>query len=306
MVFTAGAAIDATDDVILVTPETNPDDIAGMEAAKGILTATGGTTSHAAVVARSMDTPCITGCETLIFENDVLASIEGYFIPEGTIITIDGATGKVWDGEVPVIDGSHGDAVAKATAWALDYAGVAVKTGDLLDVAAPTRIMAAEWVFDTNDLTDKLKEVVGATHKDNIILDLTDPEEFLCEDDRVLWGVCSGLKLPSPALALLNVSNEVNVNGLNVVLSGNTPLPIEQSLSDKGVNIVKATSTLKDVLSADGNVVSVTDKFITDVVGGHDVWKELCDVMKKAGKKLNTLPPAMSPLEALFEIIQED
>ncbi|MGI8880722.1 MAG: pyruvate, phosphate dikinase [Jatrophihabitans sp.] len=94
------------EDVILVRRETNPDDLAGMVAARGILTSRGGKTSHAAVVARGMGKTCVCGAE----EIDVRTKERrfhakgGVEVHEGDIISIDGTTGEVFLGEVPVVD----------------------------------------------------------------------------------------------------------------------------------------------------------------------------------------------------------
>ena len=90
--------------VILVRPETSPDDIHGFIAAQGILTAKGGLTSHAAVVARGMGKPCITGCEGLDVDLEARhISIFGVIYDEGTLITIDGTTGSVIIGEPDLV-----------------------------------------------------------------------------------------------------------------------------------------------------------------------------------------------------------
>ena len=94
-VFTAKDAINCKESCILVTEETDPNDIAGMHAAKGVLTMKGGTTCHAAVVCRGMNKPCVVGLG--------MDKKEFY----GKIVSIDGETGRVWIGEVPVVDGSH-------------------------------------------------------------------------------------------------------------------------------------------------------------------------------------------------------
>jgi pyruvate,orthophosphate dikinase len=100
----AVARAEAGEDVILVRRETNPDDLHGMIAAKGILTSRGGKTSHAAVVARGMGKTCVCGAEEL--EVDVagrkLTAPGGLVITEGDIISVDGTTGAVYIGEVPV------------------------------------------------------------------------------------------------------------------------------------------------------------------------------------------------------------
>ncbi len=89
---------------ILVRTETNPDDVHGMIAAEGIVTAKGGATSHAAVVARGMGKPCVVGCDTLqIDRRKKRASFDGTELKEGDWITIDGTTGNVAAGELRLI-----------------------------------------------------------------------------------------------------------------------------------------------------------------------------------------------------------
>ncbi|ARU15884.1 pyruvate, phosphate dikinase [Croceicoccus marinus] len=91
--------------VILVRVETSPEDIHGMHAAKGILTARGGMTSHAAVVARGMGRPCVSGASALSIDRKTkIATISGTELKEGDVITLDGATGEVMKGAVPTIE----------------------------------------------------------------------------------------------------------------------------------------------------------------------------------------------------------
>ncbi|KAB2386389.1 pyruvate, phosphate dikinase [Actinomadura montaniterrae] len=108
-VFTSERAVELADqgeDVILVRRETNPDDLSGMVAAKGVLTSRGGKTSHAAVVARGMGKTCVCGAEEL--DVDVKAGTftapGGVTVREGDVISIDGTSGDVYLGEVPVED----------------------------------------------------------------------------------------------------------------------------------------------------------------------------------------------------------
>ncbi|HXL01911.1 MAG TPA: pyruvate, phosphate dikinase [Candidatus Atribacteria bacterium] len=90
--------------VILVSPETTPDDIHGMAVAQGVLTSRGGMTSHAAVVARGMGKPCVAGCETIKIDLDKrMFSVNGVVVKEGDYITIDGSTGEVILGQVKTI-----------------------------------------------------------------------------------------------------------------------------------------------------------------------------------------------------------
>ena len=89
---------------LLVRPETNPDDIEGMDAAQGILTAIGGRTSHAAVVARGMGKPCIVGCSALrIDEHARTMAVDGHKLKEGEHLSIDGFTGEVFVGKIPTL-----------------------------------------------------------------------------------------------------------------------------------------------------------------------------------------------------------
>ena len=104
IVFDAETAVERAKSgpVILVSWETTPDDISGMIAAQGILTVHGGMTSHAAVVARGMGKPCVAGCEELTL-GDGTATLAGQVLREGDVITIDGGTGRVFIGAVPLV-----------------------------------------------------------------------------------------------------------------------------------------------------------------------------------------------------------
>jgi pyruvate,orthophosphate dikinase len=94
----------AGEKVILIRVETSPEDIHGMHAAEGILTARGGMTSHAAVVARGMGRPCVSGAGSLAIDYKAKSMrVAGHEVPEGTIVTIDGTTGEVMLGEVPTV-----------------------------------------------------------------------------------------------------------------------------------------------------------------------------------------------------------
>jgi pyruvate,orthophosphate dikinase len=95
----------AGDAVILVRKETDPDDVEGMMRAKGVLTALGGMTSHAAVVARGMGKPAVTGCSALKIDSHAGAfSVNGRVFEAGDVITIEGTSGRVIAGEVPLVE----------------------------------------------------------------------------------------------------------------------------------------------------------------------------------------------------------
>jgi pyruvate,orthophosphate dikinase len=107
-VFSSASAVewaDSGEDVILIRRETNPDDLSGMVAAKGILTSRGGKTSHAAVVARGMGRTCVVGAEALRVDTAAreFTTPDGVRVSEGDVVSIDGSTGEVFVGEVPVV-----------------------------------------------------------------------------------------------------------------------------------------------------------------------------------------------------------
>ena len=119
VVFTAEAAEAWAEQgrrVLLVRRETSPEDIGGMHAAQGILTSTGGMTSHAAVVARGMGTPCVAGCKEVVISGTG-ASIDGFAVSEGQWLTIDGSTGEVFDGELPLITPKVSGTLATFLEW---------------------------------------------------------------------------------------------------------------------------------------------------------------------------------------------
>src|SRR5712691_1856877 len=105
--------------VILVRIETSPEDIHGMHAAEGILTTRGGMTSHAAVVARGMGKPCVSGAGMLRVDYAAATmSVAGHTLREGDVITIDGSTGQVLAGRVPMIEPALSGEFATLMGWA--------------------------------------------------------------------------------------------------------------------------------------------------------------------------------------------
>jgi pyruvate,orthophosphate dikinase len=105
--------------VLLVRKETSPEDIGGMHAAEGILTSTGGMTSHAAVVARGMGKPCVAGCKAAVVSGGKL-QIEGKTYKEGDWMTIDGTDGEVYEGQIDLVDPQITTDLEKFLLWADD------------------------------------------------------------------------------------------------------------------------------------------------------------------------------------------
>ncbi|MFE6797787.1 pyruvate, phosphate dikinase [Paenibacillus chitinolyticus] len=134
--------------VILVRTETTPEDIHGVLAARGVLTSRGGMTSHAAVVARGMGKPCVCGCELLAIDSEEKqASIGGTAIREGDWLTIDGATGRVMIGEVPLKEADMSAELQLMLEWADDVRQMKVyANADNPEDAAKARSFGAEGV----------------------------------------------------------------------------------------------------------------------------------------------------------------
>jgi pyruvate, orthophosphate dikinase len=138
----------AGESVILVRWETTPDDFHGMVQAAGILTAHGGLTSHAAVVARGMGTPCVTGCESLhVDDRAKTVKLPGHELREGDTITIDGGTGEVIVGAVPLVPPQLNDDFTAVLEWADGLRRLKVRTNaDTPEDAAKAREFGAEGI----------------------------------------------------------------------------------------------------------------------------------------------------------------
>ena len=115
--------------VILVRLETSPEDIEGMNAARGILTVRGGMTSHAAVVARGMGTACVSGCgEIKINEEGKVFELGGKTITEGDYISLDGSTGKIYYGDIRTVEASLSGNFERIMEWSDQFRTLKVRT----------------------------------------------------------------------------------------------------------------------------------------------------------------------------------
>jgi len=158
--------------LILVRWETTPDDFHGMLQAKGVLTAHGGLTSHAAVVARGMGKPCVTGCEGLSVDTKARTiELGGHELREGDLITIDGATGDVMLGAAPLVPPRINDDFSRILTWADEVRRLRVRTNaDSPGDAAKAREFGAEGIglcrtehmFQDEDRLELMREMILA------------------------------------------------------------------------------------------------------------------------------------------------
>ena len=150
---------DMMQDSILVRVETSPEDIQGMHAAKGILTARGGMTSHAAVVARGMGRPCVSGSSEIDINYDQkmfkTSSVE---VKEGDVITIDGSTGRIILGSVPTVKPEISGDFSKLMAWADNVRKLKVRTN-------------SETPLDTKTARDFGAEGIGLCRTEHMFFD---------------------------------------------------------------------------------------------------------------------------------------
>ena len=151
VVFTAEHAeelVEQNKDVILVRLETSPEDIGGMHVAQGILTARGGMTSHAAVVARGMGKSCVAGCADIhVDEKNRLFTVKGTVIKQGDYITLDGSSGRVINGKAPLIQAELSGDFAKIISWADEVRRLKVRTNaDTPHDASVARKFGAEGI----------------------------------------------------------------------------------------------------------------------------------------------------------------
>ena len=158
--------------VILVREETKPEDIHGFFASQGILTSRGGKTSHAAVVARGMGKPCVAGAEGITVQTEQRLAIVGdKVIHEGDIITIDGATGNVYLGEIPTIEPEFSEYLHILLGWADEKARLGVMANaDTPEDAAKARgygavgigLCRTERMFNAADRLPKVVDMILA------------------------------------------------------------------------------------------------------------------------------------------------
>ena len=151
IVFNADDAIEwkkRGEKVVLVRLETSPEDITGMKASQGILTVRGGMTSHAAVVARGMGTCCVSGCGDIAMdEENKKFTLGGKTFHEGDPISIDGSTGKIYDGIIPTVDATISGYFGRIMGWADKYRRLRVRTNaDTPRDAKKARELGAEGI----------------------------------------------------------------------------------------------------------------------------------------------------------------
>jgi pyruvate,orthophosphate dikinase len=205
IVFTAEDAVAAAEegrDVILVRPFTEADDVHGFQAAKGILTSEGGKASHAALVARGMGKPCVSGAGSLEIDlNAKTMSADGTTLSEGDLIAIDGSAGVVTTDDVPLEEPTVGDEFETVLDWADELRTLGVRTNaDTPEDAAKARDFGAEGIglcrtehmFMAGDRAPKMRAMIMAETEEERRAALGELLPFQQEDFEGLFDEMKG------------------------------------------------------------------------------------------------------------------
>ncbi len=307
VVFTSDEAVEQArvSPVILVRPETTPDDIHGMDAAKGIITARGGMTSHAAVVARGMGKPCVSGCESI--KVDVEAgefSVGKVIVKRGDYITIDGGTGRVIRGKVPTKDPEVSGEFGKLMQWADKVRTLKVRANaDIPRDARLARQFGAEGIglcrtehmFFAEDRLPIVQEMILATSTEDREKALTKLLPMQRSDFKGLFETMDGLpvtiRLLDPPLHEFLPKREelmVEVAIMKAKRSPKTAIAAKESLLQR----VEELHEINPMLGHRGCRLGIVYPEITRMQT-RAIIEAACDLVNK-GKKV--VPEIMVPL----------
>jgi len=313
---------------ILVRRETSPDDIEGMAASVGIITQVGGLTSHAAVVARSMNKACVVGCPDIvsICKKVALMDMDTAVGPAGVAIgeiTIDGSTGKVWLGVVPVT-------TAAGSEWAEMVLKVGMDGKDFIPIVLVdpqytglNDESSKRVVFDTSGLD---MPELGATREHMaafleilkgmdieeafIHLKAAEPEKEVV--DMVLWDAFGKEEKVQQQSGSAQAAAKIGafVTGgafddlkdkVHIILPDATTDAAQTLIKNAGWNITPTIKTVADLLQA--NQYAVITKEFRKVCGTETKLKELMEVFKKAGREIKQLPEGTYKDKLIFDIL---
>jgi pyruvate,orthophosphate dikinase len=293
-VFSAQEAINCTEPCILVTHETTPDDIAGMNKAIGILTQTGGATSHAAVVARAMDKPCVVGCTDLDIEGLKKKAQMG-------LVTVDGATGRVWFGiDVPVIDASNDFAVKMVLDWCM--AKMKAVPQSPVDILGAHEITASTWWGDEDVMEVVLEGLEEHGSLDEVVFNVTPPHRLIPQSDMLLEG-CFGNGadiINGKFWAKLHNELKVRAPKLKGMILVGVEDEVEQAIFRKhGYKVPGKEMTFEQLVSAAGFNMGNLQKAIHDPAA----WNEARDLLVKAQPDNVPVPFAVPAAYAAFTVL---
>ncbi len=333
-VFTSHEAEKSKQPCILVASETTPEDFGGMVASVGILTTTGGATSHAAVVARGMNKTCVVGCTELEMTTGGAMISGGKSITNGTKVTLDGATGRIWiDTEVPVLklkidqhvreiikwaSGGESDDVLIKVSPTTNCKKYELKTWDAdLEIALPedgrVYIDCSQLVIGKNTryLLARLLMMLMKRPKLNGILGLT-KDKVLEQDNRFLGflGLEEGTATPDETATLESQIKTMLMKKwtAKVKKAWALHLPFHATgehtkcLSDAKWTIVRSVKKLGELMEVDG-MMDIDPVFEEQLKEQGVELKQLVTLLKDAGRKVERLPRIVSKERMIFEVL---
>jgi phosphohistidine swiveling domain-containing protein len=299
-VFSSDAAIACNKNgqrAILIRKETDPDDYMGIKASVGVLTATGGPTAHAAVVCNGLDKPCVVGCEAVKMLSPTTANIGKQLVVTGDIVSIDGSTGNVYLGEVPVKEPQITKEVRAIAAWFSKAQRSYRVTGDKVADLIAQIVDAPDWVKVVHIDTCGIKKIEGylsilgqylgeeeQTGR-TFVLDLSGPDGSYGKCDRAvnrMFGLKPGALDDADLKATELLQWEPAAVACTVVKTPKSCTMADQ-LRWKGFKVMGAVKTVEDLLKGDGPAI-IDDETVLKVFGSKEALQFVQDAMAKAGK----------------------
>ena len=303
VVFTADEAekqARAGEKVILVRRETSPEDIHGMHAAEGILTSTGGMTSHAAVVARGMGKPCVAGAgDVRIDAKAGTLSVRGTVVKTGETITLDGGTGEIMLGVVPTVQPDLSGDFAQLMEWADEFRKLGIRTNaETPTDAAQARKFGAEGIglcrtehmFFEGDRIVAVREMILADDEKSRRAALAKIQPMQRQDFVELFEIMAGLPvtirlldpplhefLPKTAEEMAVVARDLGVDAKEVEERANKLHEFNPMLGHRGVRLGISYPEIYEMQA-------------------RAIFEAVAEVQKKAGKTV--IPEIMIPLVA--------
>ncbi len=303
VVFTADDAekqARAGEKVILVRRETSPEDIHGMHAAEGILTSTGGMTSHAAVVARGMGKPCVAGAGDVRIDGKARTlSVRGTTVKTGDTITLDGSTGEIILGVVPTVQPELSGDFSQLMEWADEFRKLGIRTNAETPAdAAQARKFGAEGIglcrtehmFFDGDRIVAVREMILADDEKSRRAALAKIQPMQRQDFVELFEIMAGLPvtirlldpplhefLPKTAAEMEVVARDLGVDAKEIEERANKLHEFNPMLGHRGVRLGISYPEIYEMQA-------------------RAIFEAVAEVQKKAGKTV--IPEIMIPLVA--------
>ena len=214
--------------VVLVRLETTPEDIEGMVASQGVLTVRGGMTSHAAVVARGMGTCCVSGCgDIVINEAKKEFTLGGHTFHEGDYISLDGSTGKIYNGDIKTVDATVSGDFGRIMAWADEFRKLGIRTNadnprdtkKAIELGAEgIGLCRTEHMFFEEDRIPKIRKMILSETVEDRVAALNELIPFQKGDFKAMYKELNGLPMTvrylDPPLHEFLPQNEEDIKAL--------------------------------------------------------------------------------------------